>query len=1305
MMTLLLAGQLFGYILPVGAAAQWAAVSDYTDAAGSITENGNTVTLAGYGYGKYIEEIEVKEGTKLTFQIKPKTLNDAPTRQLFAVAFLNAEDSFFGDPVRDTGDGFAIHLRGFSSYASGCGVFYSAVKDGVYEKNATLGTTDGLLYNTTTNMTTTTYFFTMTRKTQVVSGSTRTWELSVYTSANTADVKTITLTDAEVPANCFADGLFVTAGVRSGTFETYDISDFTVTQPAAPLPEEAEFKIVRGYSSTAGTLAVDNGETVFTGFGGTAYSEPVADSVAVKFKIEEFPASSNWFSYGLVNKPNVFWSASNLAESQGIVTTIAPSGSNIAVSVKKLTTASMTDIGTLTAPGANALHTLTIHKQDNLWYVTLDGDDYLTVNASEVDLGAARYLVAGANGVAAMKMRATGVYMGEDMTPDMFPPVSDYTGSDLRNFTPVRGLSGAQGSITASKSSALFTGYGGASYSDAVNGGVAAKFSLHTLPAGAYWFNIGLVNKPNVFWRPDGTESQGIIALITASGNTVSASIRVVTATGLTDIGTLTAAGATDTHTLTFFKQNNKWYVSLNAGDYLTIDAANVALGDTQYLVAGANGTADMEMALSGVYIGAQMTDDMFPALSDYTGSDLRNMTVVRGYSGTAGSLVTAKNEAVLTGFGGTYYNGNVTQGMGTEFSMANVPAASYWYSISLVNQKGVFWRPDGSESHGLITMITVADNTVSVLVRNLTSAGMEDIGTLTASGAAAKHTLAFYKENGKWYITLDGATSLAIDASKVALGNTQHMVAGANGNATMVMKLHGLYIDAQVPAVMKNTNNVIDGTPKPPVIPENERDSLENFVIVRGYSGQQGSAKVSGNVYDMTGYGGCAFLSPTSTGAAVEFDLLKHPENSYWFSFGLVNKQKVFWRPDGSESQGIVTTITVSGGMIVVSVKKLTSSTMMEIGILKAEAKSSHRLAFFKQGDSWYVSLDGKTGLDLKASLIDLGDTQYLVAGASNDATMRMQIKKVYLDSKIPASWKVLGDNSTNADNAGSGKSPTGDFKIIRGYSDATGSAVLKNNVLTMTGYGGISYVVGTQDAVSADFKITKLPDTPSYWFSFGLVNGKGFWRPDGSETRGLVCTIKELNGGTIFTFSFINSNGSTALRSILSPKAVNEVHTITYFQKAGYWYVSIDGAQMLGVPAEDLDFRTLAYLCMGASSSADMEMQILAVRVGDQVPESARAGALMPYKASTSNAKKNVKDSLHTKEGGTSFTYDESLKTGTQKGSGKDFVRGGNLISAVDKELPVIIYILAVPALGALIASGIIFLKRKRFTKGRVK
>ena len=81
--------------MTAGAANLWGPFDGYSGEKGSVAENGNTVSLNGYGAAKHLNEIAVKEGTEISFQINPRVLNSAPTpgNQLFAIAFLDTENS------------------------------------------------------------------------------------------------------------------------------------------------------------------------------------------------------------------------------------------------------------------------------------------------------------------------------------------------------------------------------------------------------------------------------------------------------------------------------------------------------------------------------------------------------------------------------------------------------------------------------------------------------------------------------------------------------------------------------------------------------------------------------------------------------------------------------------------------------------------------------------------------------------------------------------------------------------------------------------------------------------------------------------------------------------------------------------------------------------------------------------------------------------------------------------------------------------------------------------------------------------
>ena len=417
----------------------WRAVDGYTAAKGSVSEAGDTITLNGFGFGTYNRSVTVKEGTEISFQIRPRTLTT--TRQHFAVAFLETQGSFFGNTTRDKGSGFAVQLRGDASYTAGCGVYYSPVRNGVYEKNATLGTTDGRITALSGSMTNTVYHFTVRRKTKTVGSVTYAWEIEVYASQNPTAISVVRLTDAEVPVNWYKNGMYITAGARTGTMEEYEIQNFRATVPKGEHyigNDLQKFTVVRGLSGAQGAVDTSYGQAVFTGYGGSFYQDGTG-SAAVKFTINDHPSSGYWFSFGLVNQPNTFWRPDG-TESQGLVTTITVSGQSVIVSVKNVTTSGTVDLGLLAASGKDNIHMLSFHKQNGKWYVTLNGgSNYLAVDANTVALGSTGYLAAGANGSADMKMTVNGVYLDEKMTANMFPSVADEAIGDINGDGVVSG--------------------------------------------------------------------------------------------------------------------------------------------------------------------------------------------------------------------------------------------------------------------------------------------------------------------------------------------------------------------------------------------------------------------------------------------------------------------------------------------------------------------------------------------------------------------------------------------------------------------------------------------------------------------------------------------------------------------------------------------------------------------------------------------------------------------------------------------------------------------------------------------------
>ena len=65
------------------------------------------------------------------------------------------------------------------------------------------------------------------------------------------------------------------------------------------------------------------------------------------------------------------------------------------------------------------------------------------------------------------------------------------------------------------------------------------------------------------------------------------------------------------------------------------------------------------------------------------------------------------------------------------------------------------------------------------------------------------KHNLAIFKEDGKWYVGIDGEQKLSVDVD-VELGDESYLCAGAASYKELKMSILNVYTDSQVTDKMK---------------------------------------------------------------------------------------------------------------------------------------------------------------------------------------------------------------------------------------------------------------------------------------------------------------------------------------------------------------------------------------------------------------------------------------------------------------------------------------------------------------------
>ena len=218
-------------LLPVHAEGTWSPIRGYSGAQGSISEADGVISLTGYGGAKYSERIPVVEGTSISMTISPENLLAPGYNNLFAIALLNVEGSFFGGAA-DTGAGFAISAKSFGNYADGFNLWYTKAAGQQLGQDVRIGDK-----NIQKDMAATDLYITLTKKAQTVDGVACSWEIRI-TNSQTTDEMVYRVPAADVPDDLFADGAYLVAGHRQTAnkagIETVrvNIRDLTITQPA-----------------------------------------------------------------------------------------------------------------------------------------------------------------------------------------------------------------------------------------------------------------------------------------------------------------------------------------------------------------------------------------------------------------------------------------------------------------------------------------------------------------------------------------------------------------------------------------------------------------------------------------------------------------------------------------------------------------------------------------------------------------------------------------------------------------------------------------------------------------------------------------------------------------------------------------------------------------------------------------------------------------------------------------------------------------------------------------------------------------
>jgi len=219
-----------GALMSVHAEGSWSPIRGYSNAQGSISEAGGVTTLTGYGGAKYSERIPVVEGTAISMTVSPEKLLGPGYNNLFAIALLNVEGSFFGGGT-DTGSGFAVSAKSFGDYTGGFNLWYNKAAGKQVGPDVRIANK-----NIQKDMSATDLYITLTKKAQTVENIAYTWEIRI-TNSQTDDEMVHLVPAADVPENTFAGGAYLVAGHRQTAtkpgIETVqvDIRDLTIIQP------------------------------------------------------------------------------------------------------------------------------------------------------------------------------------------------------------------------------------------------------------------------------------------------------------------------------------------------------------------------------------------------------------------------------------------------------------------------------------------------------------------------------------------------------------------------------------------------------------------------------------------------------------------------------------------------------------------------------------------------------------------------------------------------------------------------------------------------------------------------------------------------------------------------------------------------------------------------------------------------------------------------------------------------------------------------------------------------------------------
>lgn len=400
--------------------------------------------------------------------------------------------------------------------------------------------------------------------------------------------------------------------------------------------------------------------------------------------------------------------------------------------------------------------------------------------------------------------------------------------SSAGNWNVLAGFSSNMGEVATLDDMVIMNGHGRMAYSLPIDHSVGITFQLNERLESKYSFVVALNNQKKLMIGQAENRSKGIEVVITSINNDNGLNATVVSYT--TDgnrnvLGSIVAntPAMNHDHTIAFYEKGDKWCVALDGGAVMEVDSEKLGFDAKKYITAGAQYSVGDDYAqvshlrnsISSVLVDDDVTTEYY-GTGRIASSSTNGFMVVRGYGKTANTgkgLTATKGKTEMEGYGGIAYLGDsVSNAIAVDFEMNTFPQSGYFFGINLVNKAGVYYQPAGTESQGISTRVTaLADGSgVSVAVWNITQAGYEVCGSISAkvSSATSKHTIAFYKEAGVWYVAIDGTSRMQLNVG-VDLGDESYLcvgaAAGVDARETIKMSIYDIYIDGEVTDEMKS--------------------------------------------------------------------------------------------------------------------------------------------------------------------------------------------------------------------------------------------------------------------------------------------------------------------------------------------------------------------------------------------------------------------------------------------------------------------------------------------------------------------